>query len=238
MWYKVKKIRVGTKIVRPETIPLNWLLWYRPLQSDLKDASWNWKDWSWYSGTGSFETVWWKTWARMTVSNTTYSLSSQHIITSLTYCQRPISICYWIYPYTANDNYPMIWNWDTSTSSIILTVASNPRRIVSYLNWNSFGRYKANDYTLTLNAWNCIWFSSDANWTQWYISWQPVASSLYDWTYPTTLVSSWLNVKIGSWQYSGYWSKYHWVNWIMREVAIYNRVLTDAEVLQFYNNTK
>ena len=92
MWYKVNKIRVGTKIVRPETIPLNWLLWYRPLQSDLKDASWNGKDWSWYSWTGNFVTVGWKTGAMVT-RNSSNDQTTQHIVTTLNYSWPTVTVC-------------------------------------------------------------------------------------------------------------------------------------------------
>ena len=49
MWYKVKKIYQWSNLVRPKWKPNENTVWYRPLQNDCKDYSWNWYDGTWNS---------------------------------------------------------------------------------------------------------------------------------------------------------------------------------------------
>jgi hypothetical protein len=236
MWYKVNKIRVGTKQVRPETIPTSWLLWYRPLQSDLKDASWNWKDWSWYSGTGSFGTQWNYKWAYVTRASSSPWKSTQHIVTPVVRSSLPISICVWICYTQMSDSY---WLWRGSFTS------QNPNAQYFITQWlrsadnknpyavvNNVG-YKLSSSAPTANTWYFIVITYDWSSLKYYLNGSLTntlsssANNIWDWAF--RFWCAW---------YDGNEHAYWWTTWYIRHCAIYNRVLTDAEVLQFYNNTK
>lgn len=238
MWYKIKKIYVGTQQVRPkEIIPTSWLLWYRPLQSDLKDASGNWKDWSWYSGTGSFETVWGYTWARVTENSS--RLTTQHIkLESITYNAEPISLCWWIrFNYLARGYWVKDWDWlitNIGSSWYFIWVKSPESESSSYVRWWDAGGFSNNNSNATVTTWNwyCIVATMSNSQIKIYMNWQlKVTSSI--WINPWTSASYW---KIGAAQID--WSSFQWTDWYVRHCAVYNRALTDAEVLQIYNNTK
>ena len=233
MWYKVNKIYVWDKQVRPKTIPTNWLLWYRPLQGDLLDASWNWKNGSWYSGTGTFWTASWKTGALITGSMSgSFPKSTQHIVTTLTYWNNPMTLIWWIYVSSYVSSINWWWlicnskNWSVWFQWILIrsTILSNV--------WQSSWIYQTNTIntgqryflaaTMTSNTlkvyinWSLVWTQ---NWTFW---WSPIwVFRLWTWMYQSEI--SW-------WQWDA--------QWYVRHCAVYNRALTDAEVLEFYNNTK
>ena len=218
-----------------EYIPVNWLLWYRPLQSDLKDASWNWHNWSWYSWTWTFSSSWWYTWARMTNSwsGNNYA-TTQHVETNLVYGSRPISICYWFNAFSrwdwcwvisnanASDNltdYCMRLSWSTwqwSASDLISSLWNNNNNIITTYNTNT--RYF---FVITID--------SSWNWKI-YRNWNNVVNS---WTWWLNATNNW---KWRIWARNTAWTS-RWIDWLMRHCAIYNKVLTVDEILQFYNNT-
>ena len=237
MWYKVKRIMVWDKQVRPETIPTSWLLWYRPLQTNLNDVSWNGKNASWYSWTGSFETSQWYTWARCNVSSTSWNqnYSSQHVITPINYVWVNLSYLWWINFFAKNWwQRPWFmnisWSWDTKYIYSWLRVSTNYRFTVS----NNIANGWWLDYsTLNINTWYfiAVVYNNTEGKTKLYINWSKVAEATdYVWVQSTSNYV-W---RIGCWQYD---AQYGGTNWLVRHCAIYNRSLTDAEVLQFYNQT-
>jgi hypothetical protein len=232
---EVKEVYVGTEKVRPTfPIPTSWLLWYRPLQSDLKDASWNWKDWSWYSWTGGFSAIWGKTGARVTTKTVSWrTVTAQHIVTSLQYDGSNISMCWWIYYATQVSDWLRPWIINNSHS------ASSDFYGIWQRVFDSFRTYLLKNGTTYL-LWNRIntwWW----NFVCVIISWTTLKYYL-NWTLTTTsTVSSWTtnsnNWRLWCWHYdSSAW--FWWTDWYVRHCAVYNRALTDAEVLQIYNNTK
>ena len=245
MWYKVKKIYVWTTKVRPAIpIPTSWLLWYRPLQTNLNDASGNGNNGSWYSGTGSFWTVGWKNGAVVTrLLDSTWNASTQHIVTSLQYNWPTITMIWWIY-----------------LNSITLTWWWRPWLMNNSQTWNSYftiwNRQWDNWYIYTQlptssTSHNQLLLESHAvasAWELWCltVSWSQI-KFYRNWTLINTTSSSTTSSANGS-----YWrlwcgqkadtqvptSPWWWTDWYIRHCAVYNRALTDNEVLQFYNLTQ
>lgn len=233
MWYKVKRIMVWDKQVRPAVpVPTSWLLWYRPLQSDLKDASWNWKDWSWYSGTGTFSTNAGKTGARVTFSSSSPYLSSQHVVTTLNYQDMPITICWWI---CFNQVWTTNWDWLMSSSNAGgkgCTMWTRP--------WDNYcptaaigSAVRISSAKPTLNTW--YFWCATREWT--------TMKTYFNWTLANTItnaesVTPWWVWKLWCAMVDGTNPWNSWTDWWIRHCAVYNRALTATEVLQFYNQTK
>lgn len=210
-------------------IPTSWLLGYRPLQLDLEDASWNWNNASWYSWTWSFSINAWKTWARVTMDGS-YN-STQHIITTLTYEQAPITMCGWIC-YNSLNTSNDLWTWLMSSSS-------------GPWNWWTMWCRSADNYYPTCAMPTAVRIASSVpSVNTWYFrcgtrEWTTVKTYL-NWVY----ANSWT---VSSWSAWGAWKLWcamvDWVyridgtDWWVRQCAIYNRALSASEVLEYYNAT-
>jgi hypothetical protein len=234
MGYKLTGAYIGTQKVRPKTIPQNWLLWYRPLQSDLKDASWNWKDGSWYSGTGTFSTVSGKTGARVTWQNSEWTyLSTQHIITSITHETSPVTLCWWICYNTVvvfdNTWHGLMsssnggWKWQT-----IWTRPAQSNKPYAAVQWATI---ELNSSAPSTNTWYFWTVTSDWTTVKAYENWvlknsASVASftAWWAWKLWCAMVNSWNSVNA-------------WTDGWVRHCAVYNRELTADEILRYYNLT-
>ena len=208
-------------------VPTSWLLWYRPLQSDLKDLSWNGNNgtryWTW-----AFDTVLGKTWARVTTTGTN-RITASHIETPLIYWSIPITFCFWADIYTqwgrswiiSNANYS-----DDLTDFCLRTYRTDYILVASLWNWNN-----NQISTYSLNTWVFYAITIDSSWAwKLYKNWTLSNS----WTWANTATNSWYwwIWARNSW---GWWGR--WIDGLMRHCAIYNRALTDAEILEFYNQT-
>jgi len=227
------------KQVYPATIPQDWLLWYRPLQEDLKDISWNGNDASWFSWTGSFSATANKTGARVTRS---WDDSTQHIVTpvSTTWIDKTLFwwICfnaiwsYWTWLITNNGNYSS--NYDD-------TIWLRP-----YDNYNIYARFHWNDNWLkgtgVVKVWNtptawvwyfwCMTCKSDGT-LKFYINWNletNTTTTFSSTSYDTTIYRLWCVFKTATGR--------HWTDWWVRHCGVYNRAISDAEVLRIYNITQ
>ena len=234
MWYKIKRIYQCTNLVRPPfPVPKSWLLWYRPLQTDLKDVSNNWNNWSWYSGTGSFGTVWWYTWAKVTRSTSNW-FSTQHIITPVNRSNPTISICWWICYTQMSDTLWtwrwLFWNWWSGSSQQIMLWLRSADNKYPYFQWN-WTNYKLSSSTPSTNTWYFRVITRNGSTLKFYLN-GTLANTL---SISSSDIWNWV-FKFGCTWYDSWWN--WWTEWYVRHCAIYNKVLTDAEVLQFYNNTK
>lgn len=215
-------------------IPEDWLLGYRPLQSDLLDASGNNKNWSWYSGTGSFWAVAWKTGARVTRNTSNYN-STQHIITPIVHDKKDITIACRI-NFDSNSMVNGTWTWMASNTNF------ENHESVSYT-FSQFWLRGPDSYKVYAAMW----------WDNTLLTWTPTA-----WTwYCYILTSDWINLKLYvnwsliytknnyNWADTNWWYAWRfwkwaglvWTNWYIRHCALYNRALTANEALEFYNWT-
>ena len=221
MWYKVKKIYVGTQQVRPEKIPLNWLLWYWKLQSDLTDYSGNGNNGSWNGNTWTFETVWWYTWARLT-ENSSWK-TTVCIDTPVKVSTQDITLCWWIrFSSLLNWEYLM---WDTQSN---LWKRYDNYIYLQWFNGSSWLNFLLDNNAPSTWVWYFRCVSVTNNQATFYLNNNKIKTTQLSWTRGT-----WHTFQIGSNGVS-----WEWTNWWVRHCAIYNRWLTDAEALQFYNNTK
>lgn len=215
-------------------IPMSWLLGYRPLQSDLKDASWNGKDWSWYSWTGSFSAVWGKTGARVTENSS--RLATQFINTSLSYNSSTITACWWIY---LNSVWRWSWvkDWDwliwnmTNSTWILIWVKSPEWYSDSYaMYWT---QWRGVTRETVVNTWSWYFLAITANWTA--IKWYKNGVLSESYTSSASTHTSTLNWRIWAAMPNG--SSYQWTDWWVRHCAVYNRALTADEIMKFYTLT-
>lgn len=238
MWNKIQRIYVGDHYqVYPKTVPQVWLLGYRPLQSDLKDYSWNWKDGSWYSGTGNFGTIWNKTWAVVTkISHVGYDdhdTTKQHIVTTLNYSWPTVTICWWVYYNSMNS---WLWNailTNTSSNDNFISLSPRPAQSNRWTVWGGGNLLTANTSASTW-AWYFVCWVLTSSWKKVYLNWSLIGS---DNTWFTTW--QWSIWRLGCWQINS------WTNmataWgtdgYIRHCAVYNRALTADEILRYYNIT-
>jgi len=224
MWYKVNKIYVGTQQVRPATIPLNWLLAYRPFENNANDISWN-----WYNGTVTWCSFWeisWKKGVRLATSLS--EPSTNYITTQLNNHTIPQTVTIRVY---------QLWVWNDWT--YVMDNADTDNGESFRLRFNSSHNLQSWWYWIAFTGWSYknTWTMITAVITSWtlklYINW--VLSNTFTWTNMTSHASRFV---FGTW-YSRQWSfNQRCFPWWIRHAAVYSRALTDSEVLQFYNNTK
>lgn len=218
-------------------IPKSWLLWYRPLQNDLKDASWNWKDWSWYSGTGSFGTQWNYKWAYVTRQSSDPWKSTQHIVTPVVISTPSISVAvrinytqmtdtYWLWRGAFANWYS--WQW-TAFFNLWLRSADNKYPYMQ----TSVGSSKLSSSTPTANTWYFVWITYNGSSLKYYLN-GILTNTL---SISTNTLWQW-NFRFGCWWYDTNQNARGWTTWYIRHCALYNRELTASERLEFYNNTK
>ena len=213
-------------------LPTSWLLWYRPLQSDLKDASGNGKDGSWLSWTWTISTAAGKTWARVTM-NSSYR-STQHVVTTLTYNNTPISLCWWIC-YNSFSTSSSIWTWlmsnvDSWWQSWI-TIWTRP--FDNYYPQACIpGLARITASVPSTNTWYFRWASREWNTIKTYLNW-----SLTNTVTDTNSLSWWV-WKLWCWMIDSWQSLNNWTDWWVRHCAVYNRILSADEFMDFYNQTK
>lgn len=228
MWEKeVKNIYIGG-------MPTSWLLGYRPLQSDLKDYSWNWKDGSWFSGTGTFSTNAGKTGARVTQNSS--QRTSQHVVTSLTYFNTPITVCWWIcYNSAVNSpsNRPRTWLMTTSSGSGQTSVTLWTRPADNFYAVAAVSdSIRIASSVPSINTW--YFWAATRSWEtiKTYLNWVladtgTATSSLTGWVrrLGCAMIDSWQTLHAGT------------DGWV-RYCFVYNRALSDSEIMEIYNLTK
>jgi hypothetical protein len=209
-----------------------WLLWYRPLQSDLKDLSWNGNNGSWYSWTGSFWTVWGKTWA--IVNRWSDDYSTQHIVTTLNYAWPTLTICWWVY-YNSLSYNNWYWHWvmtnSTSTSSYI-SLSDRPAQSSRWTVWGN-GNLLTATTSATTWAWHFVAWVLTSSWKKIYLNWTQIASDSTGFT-----TGQWSIWRLWCWQTPDTSGKFWWTNWYVRHCAIWDKELTLGQISDFYNYTK
>lgn len=224
MWYKVKRIMLGTQQVRPSLpIPTDWLLAYYPLKSDANDHKSDlWVSWTTYNGTwgwtANYWTVWWKTAAL-------FSKWSNYINTWLTRTSTPTSIALFFYHTTGND-------WETPIGN----PSWNSQYWYAIRSGNSGTAWRVNNWTWTnkvipaqnSNEWINLVLTIDSWHTEVYKDWVSIFSE------NTGTNASW-----GSFYIASYWTcTGYWFNGYIRDVMIFNKILTAQDALNYSNYFK
>lgn len=201
-------------------LPIDWMLVYYPLISDANDHKSDlWVSWTTYNGTwwgtANYGTVWWKTWAL-------FSRWSNRINTWFSRSSAPITICAFVYETNpvASDWQTPIGNpsWNNQNWYAIRLVWVN--NSVRFNNWTWSDKIVSN---MSSNEWHCLILTIK--------SWE---SKLYiDWVLAYT-DSTGGNASWGSFYIASYWTyTTYWFNWYIRNVAIYNRVLSSDEAIAY-----
>lgn len=213
----------------------DWMLWWRPLQTDLLDVSWKGNNASWYSGTGSFVTADWKVWARVT-RNVSTALSTQHIVTPITYLDKDVSVAWWI-NYDSNSMVNNTWTGFCMSSNFVSNKDDYGTYSQIWLRWpDSYKLYCAiqgGDNTLiswtpTAWSWYFYWMTSTGSVLKFYVN-----GSL-------ALTVNNYNGNGATWSYPRRFGTWAWTvgtNWYIRHCAIWDRALSEDEILAFYNQT-
>lgn len=214
MWYKVNKRYVGTQQVRPS----GWKPWsntiaYYPLETDANDASWNWHNASWVSGS-SYTTVSWKLSANFDWNryiNTWVSVWSWPLTIACLFCHTDLS---WSTYQTAIST-PFNWNW--SSNAHIWMCFENAR----------FYRWAGHFYeswwswpSLTLSQWYFWAIRIDSSWN--------VKLDLD--TATVTGTTSSFNITDNVYIWAWIWNRF---KWNIKNVLICNDSISDAELELF-----
>ena len=224
MWYKVKKIYVGTQQVRPSWWdPWNNTIAYYPLTSSTttQDKSWNNRNL-----TNSWVTFWTYKWIDCAYSNMASLLYNSSFVTNLqnlTVSARAYYVWNW-YSWSGNYN-QALWRWWSSSSE-------------------NFWPYIENQYNPWLLVVSPGWFwriqlTSNSKWVNVVVTYDynnKTAIMYVDGVAGTSNTNAnppwWTYIRIG-----GKTSTWWWYGWLS-EFIVEWKVWTAQEILDYYNNTK
>ena len=212
-----------------EYIPTSWLLAYRPLQEDLNDVSWNWKNASWLSWTGSFSTLWNYVGARFT-RNSSW-VPTQYVVTSLQVDTLPITIFGWgaFSAITNIQNRTWLFNSSSSNTWFLLGFRGGDGNR-TYFKVGDGGNFKVAEAP-TLNTWYFYTATITNSEVKFYINWTlNTTQSISNPTISNGVFRLW----VGSYDNS----RYGGTDGYVRHFGVYNRVLSADEVMKIYNFTK
>jgi hypothetical protein len=211
-------------------IPTNWLLAYRPLETDNKDLSGNNYD---VTITGcSFGTIGDKSWIRVSSSYT--QSPTDYIATPNIWNLTTFSFAWWLYKTNSDTSWSKDWTsfFENATADTANAIRLRCKYKItrSVVNWSS--NTDAQGYTLAQNTWVHYCITSDWTTAKVYVNWQYFNS-----------FSAGTNNSDSSWVfYIGYGIAYYSSDkrcrpWWVRHFAFYNRVLTDQEASDIYTAT-
>ena len=214
MWYKVNKIYVWTNQVRPTWwTPWSNTVFYFPFTNDATDHSWNWFT---LSNTWTQETIW-RTFTTTTALNTATSWKFASV---------------WIKINQRGSWWPSYWdqlmlgmiNWNMYYQ-IVHANNSSETDVVFFWYWS--GTRSTKKLNTSLWTWYHLAFYSDTNWWYCYLNW--VKSTIWTGT-PYNSVST----------RSEFFNDNNSTksSITLSEVIVENRVRSDSEILEYYNQTK
>lgn len=216
MWYKVKKIYIGTNLVYPISPKA-----YYPLVSNANDASWKWNNASWV-WTASYTTVWGKASAHFTRNN-------NYINTGLTPWSWPITIACQLYYTTPSWSWeiyttavwsPLAWN-GSSSSHIWFCFLWKTGTYDTYYRWAwHYNEAVATAPTLSHNTWHFVAIRIDSSWNIKLTT----DSSTTTWT-----TAAW-NITDTIYIWAWIWNRF---SGNVRDVAIWDRSISDEELQRF-----
>lgn len=197
---------------------------YYPLDTDFNDYSWNWKNLTWRN----WAVIWTLNWVRcldLTATNSSlYGVVSNlpqwnQDRTNMFYVQWRAFGTYVVYHYWTSWNYHQedtVWTNDAFSSKCI--------------SWSSYwyGVDSPSNYGQINQRMHIAITTSGSSDQKMYINWQYVAN----WN-ETGLNTQWVNLWL--------WGLYNWnypLNWYLSKFIIEDRVWTDQEISDYYNQTK
>lgn len=215
----VKKVYLWNTQVRPSSkIPTSWLIAYYPMNSDRNDH----KADLWVTGTTyncnmlntfSNSFVSWKVW------NCLYKESTGWVLNTWIAPSNVFSIMFWLV--MSWDNWWSVYWWTKTTDN-------GNGRTFQFDHYRPCVKVKASlyyaDNNIEANKWYHIAFTQNSSSASFYVNWV--------WKNFTVDSNAWVaNIQI-AWSYNNAWPTCK-----IDEVCIYNRALTDQEVLDYYNST-
>ena len=218
MWYKVNRIMVWDKQVRPYRYnPWSNTLLYMPLNWNVKDeVSWNNGTWSW---TAQYQTL--ASWLKVANCNT-----SSYILTPSFAMNTAMTISWWLYRSGGN----VIFRADGKTGTRNLYEISVNENWWAwwwrYYNWNSY----------LYNSWSNSWWK------------HIVATFWNEWIkiYVNGIHTHTTNITSFVWKTQQWWINYDqystvtpipWA-WYYSDLIVESRAWTATEVSNYYNQTK
>lgn len=222
MWYKVKKIYQWSNLVRPIIPPFTpWAntVAYYPFESNINDASWNNRNLSMYTGSFSYQTL--SSWKKICRFNT----SALAKIGSIPFNRTAYTVSAWC-------------SWDTISSSY-------QKIILDLVEWSNYRpRYFAywSEVTwLVSSEWSWVsyvqnqWYHILVTYTNW-VARMYINNTLKA-TYTLSTSGTAWKMLINGTDSNNYNVNYRTAGTIS-ELILENKVWTDTEISNYYNNTK
>ena len=225
MWYKIKRILVGTNQVRPSW----WTPWantiaYYPLTENLNDYSGHWYNWSFSSWTITYQNGY----ATLNSASITFNGSNWYKYND------NLTICYWWRRKSTWNIWISIWWWnwpspyDKGWWLQIYSYSSSWWIWAEHVNYTSgstpsnYSTGIASFDTTNRHLWVVTYNNSTQKMTL-YINLQQVKQ-----------------VSAGSWTRLPYWAIVWqgWSNWDMSNIIFENKARTAQEISEYYNQTK
>lgn len=213
------------------------LVWYWDMETtlswwSLSDLSWNWNNWtaSWWIA------IWWVNWNWKTWKATYFNWTTNYIdLWTFDPSSSNMTISFWLFKnWFTWITEGIIWKRDWWSSDLSdhrwAFYIRNANKVLSY--WRNWFEVNTNTPT-KLWSWNNYTFSY-TYWTwniaKWYENWVLIWS--WPWFPFWNKTNAWISIGRA-------WSQnWEYLSWILDEIRIYNRALSESEVLELYNSTK
>ena len=217
MWYKVKKIYVGSRQVRPKTRnPWANTIFYIPFKSDSLDHSGNQVTTSWW-GTITYQNPWALLTSEFTIN---YTWNPSSFTVSWYFKTNSVSIWWWIIwqayiIYWRQEWWDLSFNADNNNNSLRI-------EFMGYPDWTALPR-KETKSNIWVTSWHYYTLVVE-NWTMWYVYEDGVLkmSKNVQWYVPRAI-----DFKMAQ-----------WIQLYASEVILENKARTEQEIQAYYNLTK
>ena len=145
-----------------------------------------------------------------------------------------MTVMFWVYPQNSGDPYQRIIDKSNSGNAAngwAVAINHNPtttKRVLFMINGVSGIDYFGTEYEF--NAWNHMTFTKDSSTHKYYLNGELITTNTISSTFPSTTT----DMRIGTWNHS----TGREFKGSLSNIGMYNRALTDTEVLQNYNAVK